>query len=640
MEGQTVMYERPYYALFCAVRLPTNPPQEVPVSTHDLDDSVRVFDSRDDRLPRLPVLAAGGSLAAAAVHAWVVRSHATHWWGYAAFFAGLAVAQAVFAVVFLRRPSRALVRAGIAANLGVLALYAWSRIVAVPFGPHAGRPEVVAAPDLLAAGAELLTVIALVALSRGVTTASFRIPVRKPAMTAILAGLVAAGMAGPMGHAHPRAEQITLASGPETWVGPLPTPTIIAEETPAAEPSFEPEPVVEEAPACDPKVASGITAPGPSAPGSARAVVASTYAETGPQFWMYIPSTDEKRKLLAQMENCSASGPSFRDPGYISFHSDGDIYGLDLSSGDIERLVDTKSGVMAAAWSPDGKTLAYLEYDWSDHGPQLVVLDVVSGSKEVVRTFEDGGGRCGGEDDESTLAWSPDGRALLAVMTFLDFSEKTMFVMDETGKDLVEPRLGTHARWAPDSKRIYYRDFSGDRKWYALNAWTGDRGTLSAMKPGTHGLAVSQDGTLLAYHDGEDDVGIYVYDVVQKEQRRVAENAVSPLWIGPRTILVTDTKSCGNECFHSAWTWAGSASIVDVVTEEKDQVTLDSTLNAEAWLEPPADENPSPAPSPPSTPVPSPTETPADDPLPLPSPTTEPSTEPTATPTPTPTSST
>ncbi|MGH2784988.1 MAG: hypothetical protein ACRDJ1_06985 [Actinomycetota bacterium] len=600
------------------------------MSTNELEAGIRVFDSRDDRGPRLPVVAATGSLVAAAIHAWVVRSHAAHWWGYAAFFVAVAVTQAVYAPLVLRRPTRRVAVAGIGANLGILGLYLWSRTVGIPMGPHAGRTEAVGLADLAAASGEIVVVVAVALIARGRIAAPGRSRTSRPAALAILAALVAVAIAGPAGHAHPRATEIRLAGGPETWVGPLPTPTM-AEEAPPVEQAVVTEPEPEGPPPCTPSAADGITAPDAAAPGMARAVLSTTHDGTGPQLWMYIPSTNENRKLLTGADTCWTNHPSFRNPGYVSFHTDDALYGLDLSTGTVKMLV--KADVIASAWSPDGKTLAYLAYG-SGSDEQLVMFDPSDGSKEVVRTFASGGGRCGSEDDETTISWAPDGHALIVVITHLADMDETMFVVDASGEDLVEPRPGTHAAWAPDSRRIYYREFSGDRKWFALNSETGDRGTLGAMKPGTHGLAVSPDGSMLAYADGEDDVGIYVYDVAEKKQRRVAENAVAPIWLGPRTILVTDTKSCGDECSHSAWLPSGTGSTVDVITEAKQKVAIDSTLDADAWLEEPAEQAPAPPAPPPPAPSPAPTET--TDPLPLPTPTADPTTDPTPTPSPTP----
>ena len=597
------------------------------MSTFGFEAASRIIDSREREALGLPFVAAACSTLAAMAHAWVVRSHLTHWWLYGTFFAALGITQVAYAVLVARRPGRRVAVAGIVMNLGVLVLYAGSRIVGVPVGPHAGVRETVGAPDLLAAAAEIGLILALLAITR----AGGARPGKRAgrwSIAVVMLALVGAAAAGPVGHAHPRLPAVTLSSGPVTWVGPPSPPPVaipspVAEE-PTAEPSIDPLP--EEPPPCGAMAAPGVSVPSPAPPGEAKAVVYSLESE----IWVYDPQEGSAKKLTANGPNCWSHSPSFRTGSYISFQMENAVVGLDLNDGTIDELLSTKWGIMATAWSPDGKTLAYLTYGSDDQGgPQLALYRPASGTKEVVRTFLPSPGRCGSEDDESSISWAPDGHALIVTITHTEDESKTMWVVDPTGKDLVEARAGTHAAWGPDSKRIYYRDFMGDRKWRALNSETGALGTLGAMKPGTHGLAVSPDGTLLAYADGESDVGIYIYDVNQKVQRRIASDAVAPVWIGPRKIMVTDTDSCGDECFHSAWIAAGTMSVVDVVSEERDAVGAGTTIDADALLEEPA-ASPAPQPAPTTSPtaVPSPTGSP----IPVPSPT-----EAAPSPTPTPT---
>jgi hypothetical protein len=126
---------------------------------------------------------------------------------------------------------------------------------------------------------------------------------------------------------------------------------------------------------------------------------------------------------------------------------------------------------------------------------------------------------------------------------------------------------------------------------------------------------------------------VFVYEVATKTQRRVAEDAVMAVWIGPTTLLVTDTKPCGDECFHSAWMAKETTSTVDVVTEERTPAAPDALWDADAWVEEIAEPAPAPTPQPTETPSPSPS--PTQSPTTEPSPT--PSTEPTPDPSPSPT---
>ena len=111
-------------------------------------------------------LAAIFSIVASLVHLWMAPAHLAEWWGYGAFFLAAAAAQGLFGLALLRWPARWLLLAGIVGNLALVSFYAVTRTVGIPFfGPHAGMVEEVGVPDLVATGAELGLVVALVMLS-------------------------------------------------------------------------------------------------------------------------------------------------------------------------------------------------------------------------------------------------------------------------------------------------------------------------------------------------------------------------------------------------------------------------------------------------------------------------------------------
>jgi hypothetical protein len=113
--------------------------------------------------------AAALSLVAALFHFWVMPEHFAEWWGYGAFFLVVAVAQALYACALPRWPQPWLLELGIAGNLAVVALWAWTRTVGIPlFGPHAGEVEAVGRIDVASALAEVALVAILVAILVGV----------------------------------------------------------------------------------------------------------------------------------------------------------------------------------------------------------------------------------------------------------------------------------------------------------------------------------------------------------------------------------------------------------------------------------------------------------------------------------------
>ena len=112
------------------------------------------------------------SLLAAAIHAWVVPEHLEEWWGYGAFFLVCALAQGLYALGLLRRPSRPFLLLGVGGNLAVVILWLVTRTTGIPLlGPHAGEIEEVGGLDLICTFAEIGVVIGLGALAiRGLPT--------------------------------------------------------------------------------------------------------------------------------------------------------------------------------------------------------------------------------------------------------------------------------------------------------------------------------------------------------------------------------------------------------------------------------------------------------------------------------------
>lgn len=115
---------------------------------------------------RLLSAAAVLSLLAALIHVWVMPEHFAEWWGYGLFFLVAAAAQALFAVVVLKAPTPAVLGAGIVGNVAIIVLWAYTRTVGIPLGPHAGEVEAVGAIDVVSKLVELALVLVLAILLR------------------------------------------------------------------------------------------------------------------------------------------------------------------------------------------------------------------------------------------------------------------------------------------------------------------------------------------------------------------------------------------------------------------------------------------------------------------------------------------
>jgi hypothetical protein len=146
------------------------------------------------------------SIVAGGIHAVAAAPHLAEWWPFGVCFCVLAAVQLGWGASIYARPSSLGFRAGVAINLGVLAIWAASRTVGLPLGPDSGRAESVGAPDLAAIFTEALIVALCGAfLTTAGGAASAALPRRYRflgplAMAAMIGGLAVLVLGG--GHAH------------------------------------------------------------------------------------------------------------------------------------------------------------------------------------------------------------------------------------------------------------------------------------------------------------------------------------------------------------------------------------------------------------------------------------------------------
>lgn len=108
------------------------------------------------RPSRALLLLSALGLVSCGVHIGVGPEHFQEWIVYGVFFVCASAAQAAWSVLILLRPSRRLLRLGAFGNLGVVFLFVASRVVGVPFGPEAFRPEELSVVGVVATGSELV----------------------------------------------------------------------------------------------------------------------------------------------------------------------------------------------------------------------------------------------------------------------------------------------------------------------------------------------------------------------------------------------------------------------------------------------------------------------------------------------------
>jgi hypothetical protein len=335
----------------------------------------------------------------------------------------------------------------------------------------------------------------------------------------------------------------------------------------------------------------------PAAAHSGRVV----WAEKG-DIWLYDAKTDKRRALTTDGTARHDFKPRFRDGFRVTYLTSHEEFGpdptlveFDLTSGQRRALQQLPGYIRAYDWNPDGVTLAYYNVL---PGNGKTELHITGNGPPRLRRLAPIEGRGGFINyDETRIEWSPDGERLLVVDTALDTAvgpsfEKTLYVLNADGTDVIAPGLGTWARWAAGSRTIYClcatlpsRD---DCRWQAIDLSSGVRTPLP--NPSGSRPSLSPDCQLLAYDDGEDTPSVYVLDPRRpgSQPRFLARSAIAPVWLSPSRLAFTNTRPCPRselDCIAgghgSMFESAGTASAVDLNTGRRSALPPISTDGAD-----------------------------------------------------------
>lgn len=114
-------------------------------------------------------------------------------------------------------------------------------------------------------------------------------------------------------------------------------------------------------------------------------------------------------------------------------------------------LLISSHPIMSPAWSPDGKSMAYVSFE-NNHAA-IYVVDIITGNRRLISEYPGING---------APAWSPDGSQLALVLTKTD--QPKIFVLDINTHQLTQVTDGwsidTEPNWAPDGQSII---FTSDR---------------------------------------------------------------------------------------------------------------------------------------------------------------------------------
>ncbi len=206
-----------------------------------------------------------------------------------------------------------------------------------------------------------------------------------------------------------------------------------------------------ESPATTPLTMGALPEPG-RAPGGVAG------GDGGSDLWLVRPDGTEPHAVTSMPggEYLAAWSP---DGTRIAFGNQvdagsGDLYVLDVESGNVTPLVDRAGFDWAPAWSPDGSTIAFE----SDADGSFDIWSVRTDGTDLRRLTDDGGA-------ENMPVWSPDGARIA-------------FVSDTTG----DGEIWSMARDGTDQRNLTESPSTGDGYW-GLD-WAAD-GTIVYATSGT-----------------------------------------------------------------------------------------------------------------------------------------------------------
>ena len=167
-----------------------------------------------------------------------------------------------------------------------------------------------------------------------------------------------------------------------------------------------------------------------------------------------------------------------------------------------QTLLASNWPIMSPAWSPNGKTIAYVSFENQDS--EIYIVNVKTGKRRLISNYK---------RINASPAWSPDGKKLAIVLSKTGSSN--LYIKNlVTGslKQLTQGQsISTEPVWAPNGKSIVFTsDRGGSPQLYQLTLSNKKIRRLSFAGPYNAGAAFSPDGkTIVLLHraKGQDDIG-------------------------------------------------------------------------------------------------------------------------------------
>ena len=181
-----------------------------------------------------------------------------------------------------------------------------------------------------------------------------------------------------------------------------------------------------------------------------------------------------------------------------------DIYSMNSDGGSQIRLTHNEAADFAAAWSPNGRQIAFTR-TWDDEDLEIYVMDADGVNQRNLTQHP---------TLDSDPDWSPDG-SQIAFTSERVHNGLSVFVMDADGTNvrrLTDGLFDVMPKWSPDGKRIAFEAMLGlgyGRQIYMMNADGTNRWQVSEPIPHAGMFLTggwSPDGKKILYTAAIDDL--------------------------------------------------------------------------------------------------------------------------------------
>lgn len=223
----------------------------------------------------------------------------------------------------------------------------------------------------------------------------------------------------------------------------------------------------------------------------------------------------------------------------------GNTHALHITDADGEGgqiALRSAEAIISPAWSPDGKSLAYVSFE--SQKAAIWVQEVASGRRSMVANFP---------GSNSAPAWSPDGREL--AVTLSRGGPAQLHLMPAAGgpprRLTTSAAIDTEPTFSPDGRWIYFvSDRGGGPQIYRVAAAAGNPERVTFAGRYNISPALSPDGRTMAYVARQDNVfRVHVMDLSSGVTTPITDSSddESPSFAPNSRLLVYATRSQGRD---------------------------------------------------------------------------------------------